>query len=141
MLLGSVAVSFSGAERIAERCQCFGDAGDGFGGSGGSPKGVGGEVVALGEVAVAALDVEDLALQGVDGVVERVDGVVECPAGVVHDAPHGVRDVLWRCGLGAVGVGSVVDLDDDDGVVGIVDAQQDAVVAAACAVKAFEVVA
>ena len=47
--------------------------------------------------------------------------------------------VLWRCRLGAVGVGAVVDFDD--GVVGVVDAQQDAVVTAACAVEAFEVVA
>jgi len=50
-------------------------------------------------------------------------------------------DVLWRQRLGAVGVGSVVDFHDDDGVVGVVDAQQDAVVATACAVETFEVVA
>lgn len=42
--------------------------------------------------------------------------------------------------LGAVGVGSAVNFDDDDRVVGVVDAQQDAVVAAACAVEAGEYV-
>lgn len=45
----------------------------------------------------------------------------------------------WQ--LGAVGMGSVVDSDDDDGVVGVVDAQQDPVIAAAGAVQADEVVA
>ncbi|WP_044508602.1 hypothetical protein [Gordonia sp. KTR9] len=64
MLLGGVAVSFGGAERIAERSQGFGDTGDGFGGGGGRAEGVDGEVVALCEVAVVAFDVEDLALMG-----------------------------------------------------------------------------
>lgn len=52
-----------------------------------------------------------------------------------------VRDELRRNRLSAAGVGAVVYADDDDGVVGFVYAQQDAVVAAACAVKTFEVVA
>ena len=42
---------------------------------------------------------------------------------------------------GAICVGTVVDSDDDDGVVGVVDAQQDPVVTAAGAVEASEVVA
>ena len=38
-------------------------------------------------------------------------------------------------------MGSVVDSDNDDGVVGVVDAEQDAIIAAAGAVKVCEVVA
>ncbi|KAF0969466.1 hypothetical protein BPODLACK_01747 [Gordonia sp. YY1] len=67
MAFGGGLVFFGSAERVAERCEGFGDASDRFGGRGRCAEGVDGKIVALGEVTVIALDVERLALQAMMG--------------------------------------------------------------------------
>lgn len=76
------------------------------------------------------------------GLLSRRDGCAACnEQGQAWSGSIRAPDARQRYRLGAVGMGAVVDLDDDDGVVGVVDAHQDAVVAAPGAVEAFEVVA